>query len=493
MNLKEVQQIVSGFGLVGDPAIRIKSVTYDSRRVKKGSLFIGIKGFRFDGHDFINEARERGAAALIVEKKGNYHLPYIQVEDSRLALALLGAAFYDNPGKKMGLVGITGTNGKTTTSFMVEKILNASGKKPGLIGTVTNRFQEDERPGVLTTPESLDLQEYLAWLNSRGATYAVMEVSSHALKLKRVAGMEFDVAIFTNLSPEHGEFHQNFEDYLYSKSLLFSTYLKKDGVAVINVDNEQAGFLARVCRGRVLTYSLRGQGELNGEIRRIDAAGLTLKVFWQGRSQEIKLKMTGSFNAYNALAAVGAGLSLGLELPVLASALEDIKGVPGRFELVSREEDFAVVVDFAHSPDSLARVLQTARGITGGRLILVFGCGGERDRSKRPEMTRIASRLADFIIMTADNPRHETPEQILEDMKKGLAKGVKAEIIPERERAIGRGVELLAKGDLLLITGKGHETGQEIAGQINPFDDRKVARQAIDRLKRGDQNADDEC
>ncbi len=493
MNLNQVQKIVSGIRLVGDPAIRIKSVTYDSRRVKKGSLFTAIKGFRFDGHDFINEAQKRGAAALIVEAQGDYDLPYIQVEDSRLALALLGAAFYDNPGEKLGLVGITGTNGKTTTSFMVEKILDASGEKPGLIGTVTNRFRDDESPGVLTTPESLDIQEYLAWINSRGATHAVMEVSSHALKLKRVAGLEFDVAIFTNLSPEHGEFHQTFEDYLHSKSLLFSNYLKRDGVGVINGDSEEAGFIARVCRGKVLTYSLRGQGELNGEIIRIDAAGLTLNVFWQGKSQEIKLKMTGSFNAYNALAAVGAGLSLGLELPALSSALEEIKGVPGRFELVSPEEDFAIVVDFAHSPDSLARVLQTARDITAGRLILVFGCGGERDRSKRPEMTRIASDLSDIVIMTSDNPRHEPLEQILDDMKKGLVKGVQAEIIPQRERAIGRGVELLEKGDLLLIAGKGHETGQDICGHLYPFNDRKVARQAIERLKRGDQNADDEC
>ncbi len=479
MKLKEIEELIPGSRVFGSGEVDISSITYDSRKVKQGVLFTAIRGYRFDGHDFIPQARKNGAVALIVEKEGNYQVPYLLVEDSRLALALLSAAFLDYPARKLGLIGITGTNGKTTTSFLIEGILNAAGKKTGLLGTVTYRYQDQTFPAERTTPESLDLQQYLAKMLSLGAENVVMEVSSHALKLKRVGGIEFDVGVFTNLTPEHGEFHPSQKDYLESKALLFNRHLKQSGVAIINADSEHAPFLISQAKGKVLTYSLQGRGDINGNILESGPRGLILQIFWGQEHRDVGVNLAGTFNAYNTLAAVGTGLALGLDLKKISRGIKQVKGVPGRFELVGRGEEVGVIVDFAHTPDSLANVLKTARDIAPKKLILVFGCGGDRDREKRAKMSRIACELADYIIITADNPRNEDLGRIIEDMKKGLSKTGNIEIIPNREEAIFRGIEIGEKEDLVLIVGKGHETGQEIQGNVYPFDDREVARRAL--------------
>lgn len=493
MRLKEVKELIPNSKIFGSENVQIKSLAYDSREVEKGALFTAIRGYRFDGHDYISEAREKGAKALIVEEKGDYNLPYLLVEDSRFVLAKVSAAFYGYPGRKMTLIGVTGTNGKTTTSFLIEGILNCAGKKAGLLGTVTYRYKDRTFPGERTTPESLDLQKQLAELVSIGAKSVVMEVSSHALKLKRVGGLEFDIGVFTNLTPEHGEFHPSQADYLESKALLFNKYLKETGQGVINADTDQAPFLLSQNRGNSLTYSLQGRGDLNGEILETGPEGLVLRIFWGQEQKDIGLNLAGTFNAYNALAAIGTGLALGLDLEKISRGIKQVKGVPGRFELVGRGEEIGVIVDFAHTPDSLANVLKTARDIAPKNLILVFGCGGDRDREKRPEMTRIAVELADYVIITADNPRNEDLSQIIEDMKTGLGREKNMEIIPDREKAIFKGIEVAGKGDLVLIAGKGHETGQEIRGEVFPFDDREVAKRALARKKRGAENGKDEC
>jgi len=492
MRLKEVKELIPNSKLFGSENVKIKSLAYDSREVEEGSLFTAIRGYRFDGHDFISEAREKGATALIVEEEGDYKLPYLLVEDSRFALAKVSTAFYDYPARKMILIGVTGTNGKTTTSFLLEGILNYAREKPGLLGTVTYRYKERTFPGERTTPESMDLQKQLAELVSLGAKSVVMEVSSHALKLKRVGAMEFDIGVFTNLTPEHGEFHPSQEDYLESKALLFNNYLKGTGFGVINADTDQAPYLLSQNKGKSLTYSLQGRGDLNGKILETGPEGLVLRTFWGQEHKDIGLSLAGTFNAYNALAAIGTGLALGLDLETISRGIKQVKGVPGRFELVGRGEEVGVIVDFAHTPDSLANVLRTARDIAPKNLILVFGCGGDRDREKRPEMTKFAVELADYVIITADNPRNEELAQIIEDMKTGLDKEENIEIIPDRERAIFRGIELAEKGDLVLIAGKGHETGQEIKGEVFPFDDREVAQRALERKKRGAENGEDE-
>ncbi len=492
MKLKKIKNFLPGSQLIGDEMTKISSIVYDSRKVETGALFTAIQGFNFDGHQFISEARKRGAAGLIVEKEGDYQLPYILVKDTRLALAKVSNAFYGFPGKKLGLIGVTGTNGKTTTSFLIEAMLNYAEKKTGLLGTITYRYQDQVFPGERTTPESLDLIRVLANMVSLGAQNAVMEVSSHALKLKRVGDLEFDVAIFTNITPEHGEFHPTQEDYLESKLLLFSKHLKTKGVAVVNADSEKAPYILTGNRGKKLTYSLEGRGDLNGEIVKKGPEGLVLKIFWGQEEKDIGLNLAGTFNAYNALAAIGTGLALDLNLETISRGIKQVKGVPGRFELVGRGDGVGVIVDFAHTPDSLENVLKTARDIAPKKLILVFGCGGDRDKEKRPQMTKIACEYADFLIITADNPRNEKIQAIIDDMKKGLTRNEGVEIIPDREKAIFRSVEISEEKDLVLIAGKGHEKGQEIMGKVYPFDDREVALRALAEKKGGAENGKNE-
>ncbi len=466
--------------IVGDRNIEIKSIAYDSRRLEAGGLFVAIEGYKEDGHKYVAAAVKKGAAGLIVEKEGNYPLPYVKVNDSRLALAKVAACFYDYPAEKMNMIGITGTNGKTTTAYMIEKIFQEGGYKTGLIGTIAKRCGNREFVGDRTTPESLDLHRIFATIEKEGCTHLVMEVSSHSLKLSRVAGILFDTVIFTNLTPEHGEFHPSFADYEATKMSLFRDNLKENGTAVINKDDPLYKKLVDYVNGKIISYTMDSGDCLRGKILRINQQGMELAVDAEGRSALIKLNMTGYFNAYNSLAAIGACLSLGLDLAVIKKGLESLQGVPGRFETIAAPKGFSVVIDYAHSPDGLKNLLKSACRLKENRLIVVFGCGGDRDPNKRPLMGEIAANFGDVVVVTSDNPRSENANAIIDDILVGIPAGKKVLAIADREAAIKAAVAIAEKGDLVVIAGKGHETEQIIGREKIFFNDKLVVQQAIE-------------
>lgn len=474
----------------GNQNISLTGLHYDSRRIRPGFLFVAIKGYKTDGHLFIKDALERGAIAIVVEQE--IALPpgvaWVRVGNSRKALGHLAACFYDYPGSKLRLFGVTGTNGKTTTTHLVKAVLEAAGQPAGLLGTVGNRLGEELLKAERTTPEALDLQYILHQLVSLRAKAAVMEVSSHALALHRTEGTEFDVAVFTNLTQDHLDFHQDMTDYFNSKARLFINLGQgvKQGpkYAVINGDDPYGGRLAELTSVPVITYGCSPVCQF--QARNIDLApsGATCQVTWPGGVVDLKLKLTGRFNIYNALAAFAVALREGIDPLTAAEALGQVSGVPGRFEQVHQGQPYAVVVDYAHTPDGLENILEAARQVTSGRLIVVFGCGGDRDRGKRPLMGQIAARLSDYCIVTSDNPRGEEPEAIIADIIPGLEKIPEAnyQVFVDRRQAIATALALARPEDMVVIAGKGHETYQIIKDKILPFDDRQVAREELAAL-----------
>ncbi len=485
VKLKELTSLIEGSRLYGSGDIDVTSIAYHSREVEYGTLFVAVPGFKTDGHEYIEEAMEKGASALIVEKDGQYSLPYLKVPDSRQALALAGAVFYGFPARELVNIGVTGTNGKTTTTYLIERILEHSGLATGLLGTITNRIGNLILKGERTTAESLDLQRMLFDIKNSGGTHVVMEVSSHALKLSRVHGVSFQVAVFTNASFEHGEFHPSFADYVQTKARLFKEHLHEKGIAILNKDDPYWQEMIAGGERQILTYAMKKRADIQGKITHMDAKGLSLEVRFAGKKENIHPNLTGEFNAYNCLAAVGVGLSLGLNLGIIKQALSGFKGVPGRFERVGEDEELGIIVDYAHSPAGLENLLINARKITQGKLVVIFGCGGERDRRKRPAMGRIASELADTIVITADNPRGEPLNQIIEDIKEGLKENSNFLIIHDRKDAIMKTVKKAQKEDLIVIAGKGHETQQEFTAEKIPFDDRQVALEALKARREG--------
>ncbi|MDD5224782.1 MAG: UDP-N-acetylmuramoyl-L-alanyl-D-glutamate--2,6-diaminopimelate ligase [bacterium] len=483
-----------------DP-IEIGGIAYDSRRVRPGDLFIAIRGEKDDGHRFIPAAAEKGAAAVLGEDAfaGALPVPYLRVENSRAALALLAAAFLQDPSRDLILVGVTGTSGKTTTTYLIESILRAAGLAPGLIGTVEYRYAGVRRAAPRTTPESWDLQNLFAEMKKSGAKSAVMEVSSHALVLDRVRGCAFNGAVFTNLTPEHLDFHRDLEDYFAAKRKLFMAEpgeRKFPGFfAVVNLDDAFGERLASDLRKegtRVLGFS--AQGKTGAEIRPRNLAegwdGIRAQVETPAGPVPIDSKLLGHFNLENILGAVGAGVGLALSPATIARGIADVTAIPGRLERVETPgagpRDFQVLVDYAHKPDALDKVLTALAGIrSGGRLITVFGCGGDRDKSKRSVMGKIAAGLSDLLIVTSDNPRSEDPLAIIAAIRAGVEEtGQKREgqnfwIEPDREKAIRLAVGKARKGDLVLVAGKGHETEQIIGKERLPFDDRAVAARIL--------------
>ncbi|SHF24844.1 UDP-N-acetylmuramoylalanyl-D-glutamate--2,6-diaminopimelate ligase [Desulfofundulus australicus DSM 11792] len=471
----------------GNQQVEIKGISSDSRQVEPGFLFVAVKGFTTDGHLYVEQALARGAAAVVVQKE--VPLPagvtFARVPDSRLALALLAARFYGYPSRKMKLIGVTGTNGKTTTTHLLAAIYRLAGNKVGLIGTIANRIGDRVLPVVNTTPESLDLQRLLAEMVGEGVTVAVMEVSSHALALHRVAGCEYDAGVFTNITQDHLDFHRDMEDYLSAKMLLFRNLGRggKPALAVINIDDPQAERIMAVTGVPVYTYGLSAGAQVRAREVRVTPRGARFTVTSPWGECRVHLKLTGYFNVYNALAALTAAGAGGVPLPLAAQALETVENVPGRFELVDRGQDFAVVVDYAHTPDGLENILTTARAITRGRLITVFGCGGDRDPSKRPVMGEIAARLSDLAVITSDNPRTEDPMRIISQVEEG-ARQVRRDyrVVPDRREAIRFALENAAPGDTVIIAGKGHENYQIIGTTRYPFDDREEAVKVLDEL-----------
>ncbi|WP_053362073.1 UDP-N-acetylmuramoyl-L-alanyl-D-glutamate--2,6-diaminopimelate ligase [Bacillus sp. FJAT-27251] len=465
----------------------ITSIENDNRKVKKGSLFICIKGYTVDGHDFAHSAADNGAAAVLAERELSLNVPVIVVKDTIRSMAVLADAFYGQPSQKLHMIGITGTNGKTTTSHLIEKIFIDAGQKTGLIGTMYTKIGDSLYEVKNTTPESLTLQKTLAQMVDEKVRTTVMEVSSHALVHGRVHGTDYDVAVFTNLTQDHLDYHKTMDEYRKAKGLLFSQLgnafnHRKPKFAVLNSDDEASEEYKKITAAHILTYGIDNHADLQARNIQMTSGGTSFELVSPFGVNEVSIQLIGKFSIYNALAAIGAGLASSLPLEGILDSLQSVKGVAGRFEPVDGGQDFSVIVDYAHTPDSLENVLKTVKQFAEKRIFVVVGCGGDRDRTKRPLMAKIACQFATDAIFTSDNPRSEDPEQILRDMEEGV-KGQPYVKITDREEAIIHAVEKAKKGDVILIAGKGHETYQQIGDQTFDFDDREIALKAIKKRK----------
>ncbi len=479
MRLREVAPGVAP-GVAAD--VEVMALAYDHRRVQPGTVFFCVRGFTRDGHDFAADAVARGAVALVVDHPLDLDVPQIVVRDVRAAMAPAAARLHGDPTAALRTIGVTGTNGKTTTAYLVRALLQAAREPTGLLGTVTSVIGGTEHEVSRTTPEAIDLQATFAAMRAAGDTHCVMEVSSHALALGRADAIHWAAAIFTNLTQDHLDFHPTMEQYFLAKRRLFAD--GRPNVAVVNVDDPYGARLAdELARaggavGRLVTIGIDSAG---ADLRATDIHSAFDGSTFVAGGLKLRSPLPGRFNVMNVLGAVAAVRALGVEDATIVAALPDAGRVPGRFEPVTEGQDFAVLVDYAHTPDSLENVLGAARPLTRGRLVCVFGCGGDRDRGKRPQMGEISARLADVTIVTSDNPRSEEPGTIVEEILAGVAAGSEGvEAIVDRHAAIERAIGLAAAGDVVVIAGKGHEQGQEFEdGRKLPFDDVGVAREAL--------------
>ncbi|WP_316569038.1 UDP-N-acetylmuramoyl-L-alanyl-D-glutamate--2,6-diaminopimelate ligase [Neobacillus sp. YIM B06451] len=492
MKLRELLKHLRQPGKLPEANPDISSVEDSHSKVRNGSLFICIKGFSADGHDFAAEAVQKGAVAIVAQRELDVPVPVYIVRDTSRAKAILADAFYGHPSHGIHLTGITGTNGKTTTSHLIEQIFSDSGLKTGLIGTMYTKVGDRKFEVKNTTPESLTLQKTFRLMADEGVTHAVMEVSSHALDYGRVHGTDFNVAVFTNLTQDHLDYHKTMDKYRQAKSLLFSQLGNaysdtSPKFAVINADDPAAQEFIRATAAFILTYGIDEKADIMAKNIRLTPQGTTFTVEIAGEPYSVSMKQVGKFNVYNALAAIGAALASGITPEIAISSLERIEGVAGRFETVDAGQDFSIIVDYAHTPDSLENVLKTIREFAKKDIYVLAGCGGDRDRAKRPLMARIACEYGTHPIFTSDNPRSEDPEAILRDMEEGV-KGRNYKVIPDRKEAIEYAVGSAQSGDIILIAGKGHETYQEIKGVKYDFDDRVCARDAVIRLEKGKKN-----
>ncbi|WP_324670241.1 UDP-N-acetylmuramoyl-L-alanyl-D-glutamate--2,6-diaminopimelate ligase [Geochorda subterranea] len=468
--------------------------------VQPGDAFVCIRGSRLDGHDFAGEAAERGAVLILAERAPGPvvdRVPTLLVADSRAALGQAAAVVLGHPDRRLRLVGVTGTNGKTTTTYLTKAVLEAAGYRVGLIGTIQQLVGDQVLGAERTTPESADLQDLFARMVAVGASHAVTEVSSHAVVLKRIEAIEYDVGIFTNLTQDHLDFHGTMEAYREAKAGFFATLspgTKGRKLAVINGDDPSGAYMAARSTAPALFYGLEPGRDVTAEAIEARPDGLRFTVRTPWGASAVRLQLGGAFNVYNALGALGAGLHEGVPLAEAVAALERVRGVPGRFEAVREGQPFGVIVDYAHTPDGLDNVLTSARALGPRRLWVVFGCGGDRDRTKRPKMGAIAARLADWVIITSDNPRSEDPEAICREVEAGLlaqraSSGPVAmqgyDVVVDRREAIAQAVRRAQPGDLVVVAGKGHETYQILKDRIVPFDDRQVVREALRELGYG--------
>ena len=469
----KLREVMAGAGVPAVADVEISDLAYDSRAVRPGTLFFCVPGFTSDGHDFAPRAVENGAVALVVERPLELGVPEVRVDSVRAAMAPAAAAFNGDPTSELDVVGVTGTNGKTTTAFLVRALLEAAGRQTGLLGTVTSVVGGEERAVVRTTPEAIDLQRDFAEMRAGGDVACAMEVSSHALELRRADAIHWAVAIFTNLTQDHLDFHPTMEDYFTAKRRLFEAGPR---AAVINVDDPYGRRLAAELP-EAITF---GIGSPDAGLRATDVAFALTGSTFTVDGLDLRTPLPGRFNVLNALSAMAAARALGVADDVSAEALATAGRVPGRFEPVDAGQPFAVLVDYAHTPDSLENVLRAAREIARRRVIVVFGAGGDRDRGKRPLMGRAARALADLVVVTSDNPRSENPEAIIAEIKAGTGNGPGVETMVDRRAAIARAVAAAEEGDVVVIAGKGHEQGQEFeGGRKIPFDDVTVAREAL--------------
>lgn len=488
MKLKELIREISLRALRGSPETEIKGIAADSREVKEGDLFVALPGLSRDGADFISEALDRRAAGLVVReffRVVDDKIPQVSVDNPRLALALLSNEFYGHPSRRMRTIGVTGTNGKTTVAILARAILEAAGFRTGLLGTIAYRMGERTLPSDLTTPAPPRLPALLQEMRRSGCSHAVMEVSSHALDQDRVAGIEFQAAVFTNLSREHLDYHASWNEYRDAKARLFRDLHLGAGDpagkrAILNFEDPLSAHYRSLARTAVMTYGFSPAADLSAADLRSDESGSSFTLVFGGGAWPARLRLPGRHNVLNALAAVAVGIAEGIDPAAALSALEKVESIPGRLERIDLGQPFAVLVDFAHTPDALENALATLRGLRRGRLICVFGCGGDRDRGKRPLMGEAAARGADAVIVTSDNPRSEDPAEIAREIVAGIAgSGGAAEVVLDRREAIARALSLARPGDTVLIAGKGHERRQIFKDRIVPFDDREVAREIL--------------
>ncbi len=477
-----LRDLLAGVPLMGENTgldMEISSISYDTRTLEPGALFVALSGDKTDGHLYIQTALEKGAAAVLCERAPEGPGPWLVTEDSRYALALASANWFGRPGEKMTLAAVTGTNGKTTTTSLLKELLErVTGAKVGLIGTNRNMIGDEELPAHRTTPESWELQSLLRRMADEGCAYVVMEASSHALAQRRTAGLAFDAGVFTNLTQDHLDYHHTMEEYRDAKGLLFGQCKK----AVLNLDDQAGRWYRDQVSCPVFTYSENRAGaDLSAQNIRLFPSHVEFEALMVGRLCRVHLPIPGGFSIYNALAALSAGLCLGLELEDMARVMPSVRGVKGRVEVVPVPRAYTVIIDYAHTPNALENILATARDFTAGRLICVFGCGGDRDRTKRPIMGAIAGELADVAVVTSDNPRTEDPEAIIGGILAGM-EGAEAAIHvePDRRAAIGWALEQGRPGDVIVLAGKGHETYQEINGVQYHMDEREIVADWFD-------------
>lgn len=482
MKLRQLLEGLNPLEVTADPELEIQSVAYDSRKVEQEGLFVAITGFASDGNRFIPMAMEKGAAVVVTAKKPELDVPYVLVESDRLALALIGRNFYGCPAESMTMIGITGTNGKTSSTLLLKHVLEKTlGAKVGLIGTMANMVGDEVIPTERTTPESLELQALFARMRDAGCTHVVMEVSSHALTLERVGGVRFDAAAFTNLTEDHLDFHKTMDAYCDAKAELF----RRCGRGVVNVDDSYAQRIMAAADCPVLTTSVAGKGDLRAKNLKLAADGISFTAVYGGEEARVRLGIPGRFTVYNALTVLGLAIQLGVSLADGAKALADAPGVKGRVEVVPTPgTDYTVLIDYAHTPDGLENVLSSVRGFCAGRLIAVFGCGGDRDPIKRPIMGRIGASLADIAVITSDNPRTEDPEAIIRDIVPGCeASGGDYRVVVDRKKAIRYAMALAKKEDIIVLAGKGHETYQDVGGVKLHLDEREEVAAALAEMK----------
>ena len=473
MKLRDVLKGVNTVFSSADGDIEITGITNDSRKAKEGYLFVAVRGYASDGHKFIASAIKNGASAVLCEEAPEDGEPYVVTDNSRAAEAEAASNFYGRPADKLKMIGVTGTNGKTTVTNLIKSVIEeCTGAKVGLIGTNRNMIGLEERPAERTTPDSIELMGLLAEMVEKGCEYCVMEVSSHALYLDRVRSISFEVGAFTNLTEDHLDFHKTMEAYAEAKSRLFS--ISKH--AVINLDDEYSEYMLERAKCPVFTYSTeRNDADITAKDIRLTPEGIMFRSLVGFEIITVKLGIPGMFSAYNALTALSVCIVLGIEAKAAANALAHCRGVMGRAEVFPTGRDFSVIIDYAHTPDALSNILRTVRGFAKGRVVLVFGCGGDRDRDKRPIMGTIAGRLADYVYVTSDNPRTEQPMDIIGNITAGM-KNTKAayEVIENRREAIKAAVQNAKTGDVIILAGKGHETYQIIGTEKLHFDEREV-------------------
>ena len=468
--------------LYGNGQAEITALCLDSRKVKPGTLFFCVPGLRVDGHDFAPMAVEAGASGLVVERRLDIDCPQLVVKDVREALSLIAACFYGYPAREMKLIGITGTKGKTTTSYLVKSILEKAGYKTGLIGTVGSMIGETQIPTNLTTPDPIDFQSLLRQMADAGVDYVVMEVSAHALALRKLVGIRFTAAAFTNLSQDHFDFFGNFDNYLAAKMKLFTPDFCER--AVYNADDERVAGAMRQVSIPAQGYAIREPAQIYAKDIDVNERGCAFQLNFHKRYRlDVTLHLSGIFNVYNSLTAAALCDAVGVGAEAIRAGLEAVKNVPGRIELLDTDTPYRVILDYAHSPDALENILTTIRQTARARVIALFGCGGDRDHEKRPIMGEIGGRMADFCVLTSDNPRGEDPNDILREIEAGIKQTEgKYVVIENRREAIRYAMNMAEPGDVIVLAGKGHETYQEIKGVKYPFDEKVVVRELLEEL-----------